>query len=76
MKNVNFETAISELENIVKKLENGSVGLDESIALYEEGIILSNACNDMLKKAKQKIEVIKNDNYIKNELDMKLEVSE
>ena len=76
MKNVNFETAISELENIVKKLENGSVGLDESIALYEEGIILSNACNDMLKKAKQKIEIIKNDNYIKNELDMKLEVSE
>lgn len=76
MKNVNFETAILELENIVKKLENGSVGLDESIALYEEGIILSNACNDMLKKAKQKIEIIKNDNYIKNELDMKLEVSE
>ena len=76
MKNVNFESAISELENIVKKLESGSVGLDESIALYEKGITLSNACSAMLENTKLKIEVIKNGNYTENESDLQSEVAE
>jgi len=75
-KNINFETAISDLENIVKKLELGSVGLDESIALYEEGLILANACSDMLENAKQKIEIIKNDNFKENNSDINQEASE
>ncbi len=68
-KNIDFETAIAELENIVKKLETGNVGLNESIELYEEGIGLSNICVAMLDNAKQKIEVIKNENYQENEFD-------
>lgn len=72
-KNIDFETAIAELENIVKKLETGNVGLNESIELYEEGIGLSNICVSMLDNAKQKIEVIKNESYQENEFDTQLE---
>lgn len=70
MKNNNdFETALSELEQIVKKLESGNTGLNESINLYEKGIELSDLCNKMLENARQKIEVIKNENYKENEYD-------
>lgn len=68
-KETNFETSLAELEEIVKKLESGNVGLNESIELYEKGIVLSNECTSMLKNAKQKIEVIKNEHYKENEFD-------
>ena len=67
--NMDFESAMSELENVVKKLESGNASLNESIELYERGIALSTACNSMLDKAKQKIEVIKNENYKENEFE-------
>ena len=67
--NTDFEKALSELEDIVKKLESGNVGLNESIELYEKGIILSNTCNALLENAKQRVEVIKNENYKENEFD-------
>lgn len=67
--NTDFEKALSELEDIVKKLESGNVGLNESIELYEKGIILSDTCNALLENAKQKVEVIKNENYKDNEFD-------
>ena len=72
-KNIDFETAIYELESIVKKLETGNVGLNESIELYEDGIELSNICVNMLDNAKRKIEVIRNENYQENEFDTQLE---
>ncbi len=71
--NINFETTLSKLEDIVKKLESGNVGLSESLELYEEGISLSNSCKEMLENAKQKIEVIKNENYTDSEFDMQVE---
>lgn len=67
--NTDFEKALSELEDIVKKLESGNVGLNESIELYEKGINLSDTCNALLENAKQRVEVIKNENYKENELD-------
>ena len=67
--NTDFETALQQLETIVKKLETGNVGLSESIKLYEEGIHLSNFCSKTLEEAKQKVEVIKNSNYLENEFD-------
>ena len=68
-KEIDFETALTELENIVKKLESGNVGLNESIDLYEKGIGLSDICNDMLNNAKQRVEVIQNENYEANEFE-------
>lgn len=71
--NIDFETTLSKLEDIVKKLESGNVGLSESLELYEEGISLSKSCKELLENAKQKIEVIKNENYTDNEFDMRTE---
>ena len=51
----NFEKSLSELENIIKKLESEDVSLDESIALFEKGVVLSNECRKTLEKAENKI---------------------
>jgi len=56
--NINFEAAISELEQIVEKLEDGDVSLDESLELFERGIKLSARANKALDSAQQKVDVL------------------
>lgn len=51
----NFVKSLTELENIIKKLESEDVSLDESIALFEKGVVLSNECRKTLEKAENKI---------------------
>ena len=53
--NKSFEQTLSELEEIVAKLEKGECGLDESIALYETGVKLSAECSKRLENARCKI---------------------
>ena len=53
--NLKFEEALLKLEDIVKQLENGDVSLEKSIELFEEGIMLSKTCSDILNNAKQRI---------------------
>ena len=53
--NLTYEQALKKLENIINKLNEGSIPLDESISLYEEGIKLSEFCMKKLDDAKQKI---------------------
>ena len=53
-----FEDALKELEQIVDKLEKGTVGLEESIAIYARGEALKTHCNDLLRNAEQRIEKI------------------
>ncbi|MCB2112755.1 MAG: exodeoxyribonuclease VII small subunit [Parvularculaceae bacterium] len=55
---LSFEKALAELEEIVRKLEQGSVDLEESIALYERGAALKAHCEAKLKTAQEKIEKI------------------
>lgn len=55
-----FEESIKELEKIVAALERGDVGLEESLDLFEKGIKLSKACNEMLDKAEKKVSVLIN----------------
>ena len=43
-----FEAAIAELESIVKKLEEGDLPLEQSLALYERGVHLSRFCHARL----------------------------
>lgn len=50
-----FEKALARLEEILTKLEGAEVSLDESLALFEEGVALSKQCNAMLDKAEQKV---------------------
>ncbi|MBQ7935148.1 MAG: exodeoxyribonuclease VII small subunit [Clostridia bacterium] len=54
-KELKFEEAIKQLSEIVKALESGEVPLDESIALFEEGMKLSKQCTEILEKAEQKV---------------------
>ena len=57
-KELTFEEALSRLEEIVRALESGQSKLEDSLALYEEGIRLSRACNEKLDSAEQKIKVL------------------
>jgi len=56
-----FEEALQELENIVQRLEDGNLSLDESLALFEEGIKLSRLCAQRLDEAEKKIELLMKD---------------
>ena len=58
IKEMSFETALAELENIVSKLESGQAPLQESIAIYERGEALKTHCDKLLKSAEAKIEKI------------------
>jgi exodeoxyribonuclease VII small subunit len=53
-----FEGAIAELESIVKKLEEGDVPLEQSLALYERGVQLSRFCHARLEEAERRIEIL------------------
>jgi len=53
-----FETALKELEVIVRDLEKGDIPLDLSIAAYERGVVLKNHCEKKLREAQAKIEKI------------------
>ena len=53
-----FEEALTELETIVKQLENGQGDLETSISAYEKGMSLKQHCESKLKEAQAKIEKI------------------
>jgi exodeoxyribonuclease VII small subunit len=53
-----FERAIEELESIVKRLEEGKVPLEESIAIYERGEALKQRCEELLRQAEARVEKI------------------
>ena len=62
-----FEDTLKKLELIVEKLESGSIGLDEMLELFEQGIQLTKSCQKELQDAEDKIKTIvkSNDNFIK-----------
>ena len=51
-----FEAALAELTAIVGDLEDGSVGLEESLARFEQGMSLLRHCHQVLSAAEQRIE--------------------
>ncbi len=53
-----FETAIARLEEIVRMLEGGSAPLDQSLAMFEEGVALVKLCNARLDSAEQKVKIL------------------
>ncbi len=53
-----FEESLSELEAVVRALEAGTLGLDDSIARFERGIALLRRCYRALERAEQKIELL------------------
>ena len=53
-----FEEAMARLEEIVRALDGGSAGLDDSLGLFEEGIALVKLCNAKLEGAEQKVKLL------------------
>ena len=53
-----FESAIAELEKIVKRLEDGELSLDTALTLFERGVELSRFCHARLEEAEHRIEIL------------------
>jgi len=53
-----FEQSLDTLETIVHQLEDGELGLAESLARYEEGVKLLRQCYELLEKAERRIELL------------------
>ena len=51
-----FEKSLQQLEQIVNRMENGDLGLEESLTRFEEGIKLAKQCQDTLAKAELRVE--------------------
>jgi exodeoxyribonuclease VII small subunit len=56
-----FEAALARLEEIVKALESGDLGLDAALELFEEGIRLSRLCHGKLEQAERRVELLLKD---------------
>ncbi len=65
---MSFEESLAELEDIVEKLENGQLSLDESLILFDTGIRLVKECDTKLRSAQQQVEkLIEENNCLKFE---------
>lgn len=53
-----FEDALSHLEQVVDRLEQGDLELEESLAAFEEGVRLSKRCAALLDAAEQRVEIL------------------
>lgn len=58
VKELSFEAALKELEQIVGRLERGDVALEESINIWERGEVLKEHCDRLLKQAEARVEKI------------------
>lgn len=58
IKKLNFEESIKQLKEIVERIEQGQIPLQESLEQYEEGMALINHCRGILQKAEKRIEKI------------------
>lgn len=59
-KNLSFEEAFLKLREISEKLDSNDISLDESLKLFEQGVGLSKYCNEILTKAREKIDSLQN----------------
>ena len=66
-KEKSFEENLQKLEEIVKKLENGDIPLDDAINEFNEAMELANICDKKLKNAEEALtKIVKEDNQLEN----------
>ena len=64
-KELSFEENLEKLEEIVKKLENGDVPLDDAIKEFNEAMVLAKKCDEKLKSAEEAItKIVNNDDSV------------
>ena len=57
-KPLDFEAAMRDLEELVERLDHGDLPLEESLAAFERGVMLTRSCQMALKDAEQKVEIL------------------
>lgn len=57
-KDISFEAAMKELEQVVTSLESGDLTLEEALRTFEKGISLTALCNEQLDQAEKKITML------------------
>jgi exodeoxyribonuclease VII small subunit len=55
---IDFEQSLNDLNTIVEKLEKGGVSLEDSLKLFEQGIMLTRTCQQALQQAEQKVQIL------------------
>lgn len=66
-KEANFEELMNKLEEITNKLEKENLNLDESVALFEEGMNISKKCSEKLENAEKRITILLDTEELKEE---------
>jgi exodeoxyribonuclease VII small subunit len=55
---IDFEASLRELEELVEKMEQGDLSLEQSLKDFERGIALTRACQQALREAEQKVQIL------------------
>lgn len=72
VKGMSFEESMDALEELVRKLENGGIGLDESLRIYEQAVVLRDHCRSVLEDGERRIRKIMEtaDGVVEADLDL------
>ncbi len=57
-KKIDFEKSLSELQALVEEMESGELSLDQSLAKFEKGVALTRNCQEALKNAEQRVNIL------------------
>ena len=66
IESVNFEAALAELEQLVAKMEDGELTLDESLKAFERGVTLTRQCQTALQQAELKVQALTKDGQLED----------
>ena len=61
-KEMSYEEAVAELEAINERIEQGMIGLEESLTEYQRGVALAKRCNEILETTEQELKKLKPSN--------------
>ena len=70
----NFEQSLTELQAIVERMESGQLSLEESLANFEKGIMLTRECQTALIEAEQKVKMLIEKNGRVEEIPFEVEI--
>ena len=63
---IDFESALAELESLVAQMETGEMSLEASLQAFERGVKLTRHCQAALKKAELKVKVLTAENTLED----------
>lgn len=56
--NIDFEASLKELEELVERMEQGDLSLEQSLKDFERGVALTRSCQQALQEAEQKVQIL------------------